>query len=891
MKAFSEGGTRRMRLNVVAHLSNQVAARFLVVVDEDDRIETLYTKVHRSLQRSGVYGTIAEVRNSFQAMVPLEYALGDVFRDGEEVVVIIRGEDGQLLQEREREIHAIQATPSRRGERVQESSPSRRMTQSARSIPSEASQVRQMRSEEPLSEITAVSREVTSRGRMIPVTAHVTLPRGLRPDDSEEEDEVPLAPAEPLQEDYPPLPRAPSRPGMEAVPGPNEEWEMERMPYEAMKVDHPCEPVQMNCYDDDWLVEHLTPRLRDFIMSRFQPDLVTEPKYVASIGKYVGAKFLQTSGSFVSVFMRPQTALRSDPGTTLPVHYNVPKSELTMFQRKVEKHMEELQEHQQVIQASLRALQHLLAKGMAETDVVNVMMPVDYHAFAEVEGAMIEADQPLLPLGDGRCPVVIIDTSSAVGEHLFYVKAGVKRALHVHMPKKDGFQMIRFDQRGEPRLWAQDMMVPAENALQKAEDWVDQLVPVERSNVVEALRFALTFRCDEIYIISSANFRQIDHDKILATIRFLNKREAAIHTIGVEPDAHGELLLRNISEGNHGDFTLKSFRSEGIGNAIPGQDSKWTSWRTILVNAKAKEMSNSFKQQTMTIGSQIRVLEVLLKEEGKFEEAWHEERICVVRLLSKVQENPDRDMVKELERKTTHTVSARVGGGFLYKMQQVELGMERLFEHKSSTPWSAQSEGAMAVGPKVPRPEVEARRRRFPPSMEEMPLAPEEPVPPDCPRWKAPECVEPPRDRCPPCHLRPAGGSDCGRMKLKERSVPCPDMVREEPRRKHAALNPWATERNLRQALAYAHKRSPAKGGRRRSGSDPRFRSKGHSVRTKTVSARVGGGFVYQTQVRVPRPSSGCCPPPPPAPPPVAVEVDLPRGPRQSSPLPRRWSF
>lgn len=38
---------------------------------------------------------------------------------------------------------------------------------------------------------------------------------------------------------------------------------------------------------------------------------------VASIGKYVGAKFLQTSGSFVSVFMRPQTALRSDPGTTL----------------------------------------------------------------------------------------------------------------------------------------------------------------------------------------------------------------------------------------------------------------------------------------------------------------------------------------------------------------------------------------------------------------------------------------------------------------------------------------------------------------------------------------------------------------------------------------------
>jgi len=679
---------------------------------------------------------------------------------------------------------------------------------------------------------------------------------------------------------------------MEAVPGPVEQLEMEQMPYQAMKVDHPCEPVQLNCYDDDWLVEHLTPRLRDFIMQRFQPDLVTEPKYVASIGKYVGAKFLQSSGAFVSVFMRPQTALRSDPGATLPVHYNIPKSELNMFQRKVESHIKELLQHQELIHASLRALQQLLAKGMAESDVVNVMMPVDYHAFQEVEGAMIEADQPLLPVADGRRAVVIIDTSAAVAEHLFYVKAGVKRALHVHMPKKESFQMIRFDQRGEPRLWAQDMMAPTEMALQKAEDWVDQLVPVERSNLVEAVRFALSFRCDEIYIISSASFRQIDHEKILATVRFLNKREAAIHAIGVEPDAHGELLLRNISEGNHGDFTLKSFRDQGIGTAIPGQDSKWTSWRTILVNQKAQEMSNSFKQQTMTIGSQIRVLEVLLREEGKFETAWREEKTCVVRLLSKVQENPDRDMVKELERRTTQTVSARVGGGFLYHAQQVELGMEKLFEHKSSAPWSAQSDCTVAIGPKVPRPDVEPRRAKFPPSSDELPLAPEEmPQPPDYPKAPppCPDYVPPKERRCPPCRLRRATGSHSRSGLFKDTGVPCPDFV-EEPRRKYGAKNPWA-ERNLRLALAYANKRSP-KCPRRRS--EPRLK-RGHSLQSKTVSARVGGGFIYQTQVRVPRPSSGREPPP------VTVEVDLPRRRPPNvavacvtappSPLPRRWSF
>ena len=32
-------------------------------------------------------------------MVPIDYALGDIFRDGEEVVVILRGEDGQMFQE------------------------------------------------------------------------------------------------------------------------------------------------------------------------------------------------------------------------------------------------------------------------------------------------------------------------------------------------------------------------------------------------------------------------------------------------------------------------------------------------------------------------------------------------------------------------------------------------------------------------------------------------------------------------------------------------------------------------------------------------------------------------------------------------------------------------
>ncbi|CAJ1458621.1 unnamed protein product [Effrenium voratum] len=673
-----------------------------------------------------------------------------------------------------------------------------------------------------------------SAARILPVTAHVTLPEfhdESEPD--EEEDEAPLAPAE---EDYPPRP-------VGQVPGPTEDFEMERMPYETMQVDHPCDPVQLGAYDDSWLVEHLTPRLRDFIISRFQPDLITEPKYVASIGKYVGAKFRQTCGAFVSVFMRPQTALKSDPSATMPVHYNIPKSELFMFMRKVEVQIEELQKHQEVLSASLRALRALLAKGMAESDLVAVMLPLNYHAFAEVEGSMIEAEQPL-PMAAGRHPVVIIDTSGAVAEHLIYVKAAVKRALHTHMGCKSSFQLVRF-RRGEPRLWAQDMMAPTEKALQAAEDWIDRLEPTEYGNLVEAVRFALAFKnCDEICIISSASaYRHTEHEKVLANVRSVNKREVAIHTTGVEPDPHGELLLRSISESNHGDFTLKSFQDQGVGraNVIPGQDSKWTSWRTMLVNEKTKKLSESFKQQKMSIGSQVNILAVMLREEGQFEESWRQEWTCAQQLLAKVPECPDRDMVRELERNASQTISARVGGGFIYHTRQMELGMEKLFEHRGAKPWSAESEST-AVGPKVPWPDAEGRSAKFP-AADEMPLASQESEAPAM--RKAPKAWAPGRDALRASTLR--------RSVSRQR----PDSLSPMP--KAAELRSPSDRRRPRPRTAA----SPA---RPRPASRERF-----AAPKKMIAARTGGGFIYQ-QVRPPRP---------PSPPEM--------GPAE--PLERRWSF
>ncbi|CAE7436482.1 unnamed protein product [Symbiodinium natans] len=381
--AASEGA-RRLRLNISAQLGDQIISKFLIIVDDESGAEALYSKVQQALERSGLDVVVAEVRNGNQALVPVDEFLGDIFRDGDEVLVLLQAGSGQRLQSTVRPTLRpavpLPAADAAGGLRRDLDGPPQEVSRlSCHAAPTTQS----TRHDFPV-----IATVEDRRGRTMPVTAHVTLPPQVIDDESDDEyyaDDGVLAPAE---EEYPPLPRAPpfAPPGAEAVPGPSEEFEAERMPYETVQVDHPVDPVQLTSYDNDWLVEHLTPRLRDFIISRFQPDLITEPKFVASIGKYVGAKYLQTSGSFISVFMRPQTNLSSDPNVTMPVHYNLPKSEIFVFLRQAETHIDELEQHQELLRASLRALRALLSAasgGMSETDAVDVLLPMDYHAFAE----------------------------------------------------------------------------------------------------------------------------------------------------------------------------------------------------------------------------------------------------------------------------------------------------------------------------------------------------------------------------------------------------------------------------------------------------------------------------------------------------------------------------
>jgi hypothetical protein len=714
---------RRLRLNVSALMGDGVVGKFLVVIDEESGMEQLMEKIQKTLQRGGITGTIERILNSLKATLPSDELVGDMLRDGEELFVMLRGDAGALL-----------------GGRGGQSSSS---TAAA-----------------PVS---------------APGPSEMLVGGGGGSDDSDSDEDGGGRNGPMPASDYPPPPVIPrgAQPGTAPIPGPQEMFDGERMPLEAMQANHPCEPIEPTSYDNDWLVENMTPKLREFVLVHFQESLISEAKYVASIGKYVGARFYQKSGSFVSVFMRPQTAIGSDPNATMPVHYNVARVDIVSFQKDVEGQIERIQQHLELLAATMRGLKALLSKGMSESDHINVMLPYSYKTFDEVEGLMLEAERPLFQSIQASRPIIVVDTSGGLGKHLVYVKAALKRTLYAHLASKQAIQLIKFSPaQGSARAWAQEMVPPTEQALQAAETWIDGLTASSTGNILDAVRLAIAHQdADAVYLLSSGDVDKLQHDGILTGVRALNVREIAIHTIGIESQPRGELLLRNIAESNHGDFLLKSFEfgKEGQQSTVCSADVKWTSWRTQLINEKSKQMSEDFKKQRLSIGGQIKIIDVMIREEARKEGSWKEEWKCAQRLLLASETQgaiPDKDQVRELERKTARSLSVRVGGGFMYQIDEADLGMENLFEHRSMVPWTANSD-TIAMGPKLAPNAMslqpQGRVAKFPPAQDVLPES----------------TLPPPERRRRPRSARPPGAGGAGQRKPRARSPA-------------QAGNPWA---------------------------------------------------------------------------------------------------
>jgi len=722
----------RVRLNVSVLQGDEVVVKFLLVVAEDAYLDQLVEKAQRSLLRHGVEGRVARVLNSLKAVLPDDEQIGVLLRDAEEIFMVLSGgssiaggiaKDSTLLQPPEIDKDETRL-PGARATVAAKPTPAPAAATAVAAAPAAADAAMP----EHLLEPPAAALGLDADAALGEVPAHpaagvLAIPGPAEAwDDDDDGDEQPNRSLVAVEvQDYPPPP-PPVGPPQNAgvIPGPNEAFQSEPLPREAMHVAHPCEPLPPPAsYDNDWLADQLTPRLRDFVYSNFQEDLIAEPKYVPSIKKFVGPKFYEASGAFVSVFIHPQTACGSDPSAIMPVHYHVAKCDLLRFQRGIEEQITQTQQHLDLLGAALRSLRGLLASGMSEGDSVNVMLPQTYHVFDEVEGSMMEVERPLLPNLQGRRPVVVVDTSGGAAQHLPYLRAALQRVLHTQLVEKSAFQFVRFASvTGEPRLWTQEMTAPSVGAVKAADDWIVGLATAAGGRLMAGIRHALEQEgCDVLYVLSSGDVDRAQHDAIVAGIRAFNVGEVPICTVGLQPGPHGELLLRNIAESNHGSFLLKTFgngqQARGAGTVCGGgtQDAKWTCWRTNLVAERAKQLADSFKRQQMSIGSQVGIAEVMLREETQKEAAWHGEWHCAQRLLLSAAEVsrghrrstgmiPDRDEVRELEGRSARTVSARVGGGFCYHTDEVDLGLERLFEHRSAVPWTAHSD-TVAGGPKI----------------------------------------------------------------------------------------------------------------------------------------------------------------------------------------------
>lgn len=805
-------GEGRIRLNVSALVGEGVVGKFLVVVDQQQSMEDLLSKMQKTLQRGGIQSTVERVLNGSKSTLPMGELVGDMLRDGEEVFAVLRGEGGQLLGK-------------------------------AKSY---------------AADVDAEAQGGGYGGGAIPGPAEDFVDDDWDPD--QDPDAPPIGSGDP---DYPPPPHFPrgAPAGTNPIPGPCEVFEEERFPVEQLQTNHPVDPVPLTSYDNDWLVESLTPKLREFLLSKFDEALITEPKYVPSIGKFVGARFHGRCGSFISVFMRPQTAVGSDPASTLPVHYNVAKVDVLRFQQDVERNVQMVQKHVDHLQATLHALKSLLAKGMSESDHINVMLPYEYRTWGEVEGLMHEAEQPIFPQLDGEFPIIIVDTSGPKMAHkLTFVKAALKRALFAHITQKRGFNLIKFAPQGTARSFAADLTRPTQQALQEAEDWIEGLQPVAVSYLMDGFRLALAHQgADTVYLLSAGDGTDSEqHASVLHGVRKLNTREVGIHTVGVDCDPVSELLLRNISEANHGDFNLKSFGSSAK-SSISAQDQKWSSWRTDLVNKKSKQMSDTFKKQRLSIGGQMRIVEVMVREEEKKESFWKEEWKAAQRLILASENQgpvPDQDSMKEIQRKMARSVSVRVGGGYLFKQtgDDKKNGLETFFEHKSSVPWSANSD-AVALGPKFAPSLMQSddtRMAKLPPTRE----------------VTLTESVLPPPER------RRGGGSHGA----KARNVPAPP-------------NPW----DRPSSAATMRPARPGDGGAPYATGANRGR-KPQSARNRVVSAdrAAGGGSRNRSTTPTRKQRSGQTPRgkqggrPPSKPPPVAPAGG--GGPPMPT-LERRWSF
>uniref|UniRef100_A0A7S4SW56 VWFA domain-containing protein n=1 Tax=Alexandrium monilatum TaxID=311494 RepID=A0A7S4SW56_9DINO len=359
----------------------------------------------------------------------------------------------------------------------------------------------------------------------------------------------------------------------------------------------------------DWELEGLTPKLREYISVRFCE----------------ASAALDPSQSFISVSMRP----RGGPaGTSSAVHYSIARIDIIDFERLCKGKIEEVRDRLDHFERRRQDLCAYVERGASADDYAPNMLPHRYKADEEFCSLLSEADSHAFGQVEGFRPLVLIDPSGTVAETWVFVRAALKRLLYSFMVTKSKFNLMKFMPHGRAAAWVCRMVPPSAQNLRDAEDWLDGVRPLRNSpDFATGLRAALASEeADVVYLLTGGLPSRCDADYVLGDIQAGNARGLPIHVIGVDCDPRAELDLRRLAEDNLGSFRQKRFAH---GGAISGAG--------VVANGpnelRPSQSRGRVEHESMTIGGQVDILDIMTRESEGQLNSWLEEQRCAHRLL------------------------------------------------------------------------------------------------------------------------------------------------------------------------------------------------------------------------------------------------------------------
>jgi len=266
------------------------------------------------------------------------------------------------------------------------------------------------------------------------------------------------------------------------------------------------------------------------------------------------------------------------------------------------------------------------------------MLPYSYKQDEEFGSLLEEVDEGTFGQAEGFRPVIVLDTSGPLGQHLVFVKAAIKRLMYSFIVAKSRFNIITFNAAGKAVTWEDRLVPPVAQKLREAEDFVDRIQPAARTDLLEAVRWAVqSCEADAVYLLTSGFCKTSDVEYCRADIRSRNLRQMPIHVIGVQCEARTEITLRRLAEENRGSFRHKSFRSK---TSVAGCFAQLLKTRRSGPPGTLRK-----KEQRLSIGGQLDILEVMVREQEIQTTDWLEEQKCSNRiLLTSATQNPVPDV-------------------------------------------------------------------------------------------------------------------------------------------------------------------------------------------------------------------------------------------------------